>query len=292
MAAPARAASSVCRAPPTTTAPRGSSVPIRVRSGEAPAEERSAPEAAAAPEIAVAASIGKARLRVARKPVIGFVSTGDEIVAVEQVPLAHQIRGSNGPAIAAALRHFGYSLSKKTHLPDDAEALRQGIGALLESCEVLILSGAVSAGRTDLVPATLEACGARRVFHGVAQRPGKPFWFGTGPAGRPIFSLPGNPVSVLVCLYRYVLPALEHAAGLSARERETAELASDFEVKAKLAFFLPVQLESRVGRQLARPQPPNGSGDFAGLSGTSGFVELQPGPCRVMAGTVVPLYRW
>ena len=244
------------------------------------------------PEIAVAASIGKARLRVARKPVIGFVSTGDEIVAVEQAPLAHQIRGSNGPALAAALRRFGYSLSKKMHLPDEPEALRRGIGALLQSCEVLILSGAVSAGRTDLVPAALEACGARRVFHGVAQRPGKPFWFGTGPAGRPIFSLPGNPVSVLVCLYRYVLPALENASGLSDLANETAELASDYEVKAKLAFFLPVRIESRAGRLLAHPQPPNGSGDFAGLAGTSGFVELQPGPNRVAAGTAVPLYRW
>ena len=79
--------------------------------------------------------------------------------------------------------------------------------------DVLVLSGGVSAGRFDHVPAVLAALGVREVFHGIAQRPGRPMWFGVGAGGQAVFALPGNPVSVLVCLARYVIPALGRMVG-------------------------------------------------------------------------------
>src|SRR5690606_21900958 len=97
----------------------------------------------------------------------------------------------------------------------NAATLTQRLREHLQSYEVLILSGGVSMGKFDLVPQALEACGVRQVFHKVAQRPGKPFWFGMASTGSAVFALPGNPVSTLVCLARYVIPAIDRAMGAS-----------------------------------------------------------------------------
>jgi molybdopterin molybdotransferase len=139
----------------------------------------------------------------------------------------------------------------------------------------------------------LAALGVRQVFHGVAQRPGRPMWFGTGTKGQAVFALPGNPVSVLVCLARYVIPALGRLVGWAAPAPPVAVLARDFAFEKRLACFLPVALGyDQQGRTLAEPRPTGGSGDFISLAGTDGFVELPCGPRRHVAGLAVPLYRW
>ena len=117
---------------------------------------------------------------------------------------------------------------------------------------MLVLSGGVSAGRYDHVPSVLAEIGVRRVFHQVSQRPGRPLWFGVDARGVMVFALPGNPVSVLVCLARYVIPALAAACGARALIRQQVALARAFEFRAPLTCFLPVSLEydpesNRVG---------------------------------------------
>jgi molybdopterin molybdotransferase len=152
----------------------------------------------------------------------------------------------------------------------------------------------VSMGKFDLVPQALADCGVRQVFHRVAQRPGKPFWFGISPGGAAVFALPGNPVSTLVCLARYVIPAVDRAMGLrEAQNNEKIALAATTNWEPALSGFLPVSLESDDwGRQWARPVAYNGSGDFAALAGSRGFVELPPGPNTYPKGFVTRLYRW
>jgi molybdopterin molybdotransferase len=131
------------------------------------------------------------------------------------------------------------------------------------------------------------------VFHKVEQRPGKPLWFGIASTGPAVFALPGNPVSTLVCLARYVIPSLFAAMGQSTPSIEKIALADSVEVNPRLAYFLPVQIESdEWGRSWARPRPTNGSGDFTALAGTDGFVELPPGPNIYPKGFVTRLYRW
>jgi molybdopterin molybdotransferase len=148
-------------------------------------------------------------------------------------------------------------------------------------------------GRFDLVPQVLEELGVRAVFHKVAQRPGKPLWFGVAPSGAAVFGLPGNPVSTLVCLRRYVLPALFASLGRQPPLPERIAVGSEVTVKAPLTFFLPVRLEQDDwGRTWAMPAPTNGSGDFTALAGTDGFVELPPGPNTYAKGFVTRLYRW
>ncbi len=245
------------------------------------------------PQIAVAAAAGKARVQVASQPMVAVLSTGNELIEPGEPILEHQVRRSNAYAIAAALELHGYSRIATEHLRDDAAELEARLKFHLETHDVLVLSGGVSMGKLDLVPQALESLGVRCIFHKVAQRPGKPLWFGMAPSGAAVLALPGNPVSTAVCVSRYVLPALAAAQGLRAGPPEPIALAEPFTVPVPLTFFLPVQrVTDAHGCCRARPKPTHGSGDFTALAATDGFVELPPGPNTYPAGFVAPLYRW
>lgn len=246
-----------------------------------------------APEIAVAASAGMARVRVSSQPAFMIISTGDELIEPGDPIEDYQVRRSNAYAVAAALRKRGFGRLGDDHVLDDENMLRERLTLHLTTHEVLILSGGVSMGKFDLVPKVLIELGVQEVFHHIAQRPGKPMWFGIGPQGQAIFGLPGNPVSTLVCLIRYVIPAIAEAMGTRRAPPERLALASPVTFKPPLAYFLPVTIEhDDWGRPWAHPRPPNGSGDFLSLAGTDGFVELPPGPNTYPKGFVTSLYRW
>ena len=246
-----------------------------------------------APEIAIAASAGRDRLEVSRRPHIAILSTGDELVEPGAPIAAHQVRRSNAYALEAALRLAGFPPATDRHLPDDRTAIEAALADALDRHEVIVLSGGVSAGRFDHVPAALAAVGVRQVFHHVAQRPGRPMWFGIRAPDRAVFALPGNPVSVLVCLARYVIPALAAQSGAPCPACATVSLAQEFDFPAPLACFLPVVLRyDRDARTWAEPRPTGGSGDFISLAGTDGFVELPLGPATHPVGLAVPFLRW
>lgn len=246
-----------------------------------------------APEIAIAASAGMARIRVSSQPMLVVISTGNELIEPGEPVLAHQVRRSNAYAIVSALREHGFQRVADDHLQDDAGELRERLRFHLQTHDVLVLSGGVSMGRFDLVPQVLEELGVRAVFHKVAQRPGKPLWFGVAPSGAAVFGLPGNPVSTLVCLTRYVLPALHGSLGQNPVPAERVALGAPVTVTPPLTHFLPVRFEhDDWGRTWAQPAPTNGSGDFTALAGTDGFVELPPGPNTYAKGFVTRLYRW
>ncbi len=246
-----------------------------------------------APEIAIAASAGMARIRVSSQPMLVVISTGNELVEPGEPVLAYQIRRSNAYAIVSALREHGFQRVADDHIADDAQQLRARLRFHLETHDVLVLSGGVSMGRFDLVPKALEELGVRTIFHKVAQRPGKPLWFGAAPSGAAVFGLPGNPVSTLVCFTRYVLPALLGSLGHSGTAVERIALGAPVTITPPLTHFLPVRLEQDDwGRAWAMPAPTNGSGDFTALAGTAGFVELPPGPNNYPKGHVTRFYRW
>ena len=246
-----------------------------------------------APEVAIAASAGMARVRVSAQPRVTVISTGNELIEPGEPILAHQIRRSNVYGILAALRCHGFQRVGDDHLRDDADELRRRLKFHLDTHDVVILSGGVSAGRFDLVPQVLAELGVRMAFHHLAQRPGKPMWFGVAPDGVTVFALPGNPVSTLVCLARYVVPALFVAMGQTQAPPAKVSLTDAASVQTKLTSFLPVRLENdEWGRTAAAPCPTNGSGDFTALAGTDGFVELPPGPNTYPRGFVTRLYRW
>ncbi|MDJ0710449.1 MAG: molybdopterin molybdotransferase MoeA [Woeseiaceae bacterium] len=244
-------------------------------------------------DIAVIASAGLATVDVTRPVVARVISTGNELIAAGEAIAPHQVRMSNGPALVALLARHGHTDCGHEHIADNKQALRERIGAHLDEADTLILSGGVSMGKADYVPAILAELGVTVSFHRISQRPGKPMWFGTGPRGQAVFALPGNPVSALVCCRQYVLPALAHASGLNASAPEFASLASEVTFKPNLTCFQPVKLVSNAaGQVLAMPVKTNTSGDFTALSGTDGYVELAQEETHFTAGTSVILRRW
>lgn len=246
-----------------------------------------------APEIAIAASAGMARIRVSSQPMLAVISTGNELIEPGEPILPHQIRRSNAYAIVAALRRHGFQRVADDHLLDDVGELKRRLKFHLETHDVLVLSGGVSMGKLDFVPKVLDELGVQTVFHKVAQRPGKPMWFGVASSGATVFALPGNPVSTFVCLSRYVLPALFAAMGQEPIAPEKMALGGEIVNTTSLTFFMPVRVEvDDWGRAWAMPCPTNGSGDFTALAGTDGFVELPPGPNEYPKGFVTRLHRW
>lgn len=224
-------------------------------------------------EIGVAATIGKHEILVQRKLRAIIISTGEEIVPITETPLPHQIRTSNGFALQASLKNWGLE-TENVLLPDNQEIIEQKIAAFMETFDVLILSGGVSAGKFDFVPQSLENQGVKKLFHKVSQRPGKPFWFGKSAKGTMVFALPGNPVSTFMCLNRYFKKWLETSQGLE-NQQLTAELSEDFTFKPELTFFLQVKLSyAPTGKILASPVEGHGSGDLANLVEADAFLEL------------------
>jgi molybdopterin molybdotransferase len=246
-----------------------------------------------APEIAVAASAGMARVRVSSQPAVMIVSTGDELIEPGDPIADYQVRRSNAYAVAATLRTRGFGRVGDDHVPDDEALMRERLALHLTTHEVVVLSGGVSMGKFDLVPKVLMQLGVQQVFHKIAQRPGKPMWFGIGPQGQAVFGLPGNPVSTLVCLIRYVIPAIAEAMGTKRTPPERLALSAPVTFQPALAYFLPVAIEhDDWGRPWANPRRTNGSGDFLSLTGTDGFIELPPGPNTYPKGFVTTVYRW
>lgn len=243
--------------------------------------------------IAIIASCGLGTVAVSEKPSISVISTGNELVPAGEAITVHQIRMSNGPALAAMLKQQGFTDVLHEHLPDDRDTLNTKLAALLEKSNVMVLSGGVSMGKADFVPQVLKSLGVRLVFHKISQRPGKPMWFGIGPGGQAVFALPGNPVSSLVCCRQYVIPALLSASGRHTASTMHAVLGEDFAFKAPLTCFLPVRVDHETdGRTIAIPVATNTSGDFSALGATDGYVELPLEQSIFRAGEVVPLHLW
>jgi len=247
-----------------------------------------------AAEIAVAASAGRPRLQVSRQPDLMVISTGDELIEPGEPILEHQVRRSNAYALVAALRLHGFTQVSNDHILDDEALLRERLALHLAGQDVLVLSGGVSKGKFDLVPRALKYLGVEEVFHQVAQRPGMPMWFGIGAQGQAVFGLPGNPVSTLICLVRYVIPALRQAMGATPATPEPIALGAAGRFgRGGLTYFLPVAVQyDALGQRTALPRAPNGSGDFLALAGTDGFLELPPRADAFAEGFVADLYRW
>ena len=237
-------------------------------------------------EVALFASIGKSHVEVYASPRVAIISTGDELVGIDEIPLAHQIRKSNSYALQAALAELGLT-STQFHITDQKETLKNRLVEILASHELILLSGGVSKGKYDFVPEVLESLGIQRLFHGVSQKPGKPFWFGVSDK-HTVFALPGNPVSTYMCFYRFIKPWIQKSFGTDYSFPQ-AILAEDFSFKPNLTYFLQIKVKIESGKLLAYPKQGGGSGDFANLKEVDGFLELPASQERFKAKEVYPL---
>jgi molybdopterin molybdotransferase len=242
-----------------------------------------------AAEIGVLATVGKAMVKVAKQPKVMIISTGDELVGVAEIPLAHQIRRSNVFTLVSLLEQLNI-LSETAHITDDKPILKSKIERYIQQYDVLLFSGAVSKGKYDFLPEVFEELGVEKLFHKVAQRPGKPFWFGRTNTCN-IFAFPGNPISTFVNCLAYFYPWFYKSAAIEIKE-ETAILGKEVSFKPNLVYFLQVKLENKFGHLVAFPITGNGSGDLASLVNADGFIQLPNDKTEFTKGEVFPIIRY
>ncbi len=254
-------------------------------------------------EIGVLATVGKSTVKVAKQPRVIIISTGDELVEVTKNPLKHQIRRSNVYTLVSLLEILNIK-AETAHLTDDKPILEEKIGQYLTTYDALLFSGAVSKGKFDFLPEVFEELGVEKLFHKVAQRPGKPFFFGVADplsiSGRgkktnkkiAVFAFPGNPVSTFVGCIKYFYPWYNKSVDLVFENHDKAILAEDFTFKPKLTYFLQVRLENKKGLLVAVPVTGNGSGDLANLSNADAFLELPDDQTNFKTGEAFPLIRY
>jgi molybdopterin molybdotransferase len=223
-------------------------------------------------ELAIAAQVGAARLRCAKRPSVAILATGDEVVLVDESPGEFQIRNSNSVSLAAQVRIAGGEPVVLGKAADRVEELSEKITQGLKE-DVLVLSGGVSMGKYDLVEKVLKAMGAEFFFDAVAIRPGKPAVFGMC-QGKPVFGLPGNPVSTMVTFELFVTPAIDLLNGAEARPLPLVEarLAETLKEKSGLTHFLPARVEWRGATPEVRALRWQGSGDIAALAQANCFL--------------------
>ncbi len=241
--------------------------------------------------ISMAASVGQEMLAVYCLPRIAVVSTGNELVEVHETPQPWQIRRSNVHAIRAMLQAQGTDCTL-LHLPDDMETATAGLQQCIATHHAVILSGGVSMGLYDYVPAALRESGVTELFHKVLQRPGKPFWFGVQQqTGTVVFAFPGNPVSAFMCAHRYFVPWLQACTHNLPKPAISAMLTGAVSFQPALQYFLQVSVSvSANGQLLATPLAGNGSGDFSNLLQANAFMELPQNLSQFSAGEVYPIW--
>jgi molybdopterin molybdotransferase len=242
--------------------------------------------------IAVAASTGKQRLQVYRRPRVAILATGDEIVDLHVVPAANQIRNSNTYSVAAQILIAGGEPVILPIAPDETGRLRELAEQGLKS-DLLLLSGGVSMGKYDLVEQVLADFAAEFLFTGVRIQPGKPAVFGKCalPHDKYFFGLPGNPVSTMVTFDLFAKPMIQALAGMAPQKLIFlyARLKSEIKTKTGLKRFLPAILTGEFENpqvELARWQ---GSGDIAATVRSNCYLVIPPEQERFAANEWVPI---
>ena len=215
-------------------------------------------------EIAIAATVGKAHIEVESKPHVHIFSTGDEIVGLHETPADHQIRSSNVMMLKSVLLSKGFK-ANSSHLADSAEKIKSSVDKALESNDIILLSGGVSAGKKDLIPGVLAEAGFETVFHKISQKPGRPLLVATRPDGKVVFAFPGNPISTLTCFWVYFLPWVSGEWP----EYQVKEVQFLPKPSAEVDQWIPVE----NGEVLAH----NGSGDLINWSRADGLVWQKAG---------------
>ena len=223
-----------------------------------------------ASHIATLAMTGHNSVRVAVRPSVAILATGDEIVPLAETPAPHQVRNSNSYMLAALVNASG---ARAQMLPI-AHDTKQALEPLLEQGlrhDLLLISGGVSAGKYDLVKPTLRDLGVEFHFERVRVQPGQPTAFGTV-ANKPVFGLPGNPGSTLTTYQLFARAALEVLSGVSEPLLPllSARFEAPFHHKPGLTRFLPARL-SADGQHL-RYIPWQGSSDVPALAKANAFL--------------------
>lgn len=228
-------------------------------------------------DVGALAAMGITSVSVYRKPLVGVISTGDELVKPDETPGDGQIRDANGPMLAALAGGFGADVRTYGIVRDDWDSMRKVFGRAIRECDILLISGGTSVGDKDQTARIIEANG-KLLFHGIAMKPGKPTILGNA-GGKPVFGLPGHPVAAFFSTWLYVRFLLAQMQGQKLQRRTmTARLSEALSANHGRAEFISVRLTEKDGCVIAEPVHTK-SGLITSLAGTDGFISI-PRDCE------------
>lgn len=238
--------------------------------------------------IGLLAAVGRTTVTGYRVPRLAILATGDELVEADQRPGPGQIRNSNGPMLSALASRAGATAEYFGIGPDERDGLRRLVARGLDSADVLVLAGGVSAGKFDLVPEVLKELGVTAHFHKIRLKPGKPLLFGSRESTL-VFGLPGNPVSSFVGFELFVRPALRKMMGdaIPGPILVPVPLAAPLTARNDRPTYAPARLETAHGFRV-RPGNWFGSADLRGLLTADALVSISAGNVELAAGEPLP----
>jgi molybdopterin molybdotransferase len=236
-------------------------------------------------ELGVAASVGRAELRCAKRPRVAVLVTGDELTEPGAPLQPGGIYSSNAYALSAQVDRAGGAVVARASVPDDPEGTRAAVADALDQADLVIVSGGVSVGPHDHVKPALRELGVEERFWGVSLRPGKPTWFGTRD-GTLAFGLPGNPVSAMVTFQLFARPALAAMQGAPPdARRATATLEQPIARNPQREQAVRVRLLQRNNGLSATPTTgAQGSHVLTSMVGADGLALIAPGDGEAPAG--------
>lgn len=254
------------------------------------------------PRIGALAEMGCTTVPVRRRPRVAVLATGNELVPIDAVPGPGQIRNSNMSMLLAQIEAAGGIAVPLGIARDEREELRSKIQQGLQ-CDILALTGGVSAGTLDLVPSVLSELGVREVFHKVEMKPGKPIWFGhwtntEANAGQhqtcSVFGLPGNPVSSLVCCELFVRTAIRRMMGVEPAEPQPvyAKLEHAYSSRSDRPTYHPARITWAADGLWVSLVPWHGSSDLCGTAAANGMALVPEVACQYEVGDLLSTFTW
>lgn len=243
--------------------------------------------------IAVCASVGISKVEVGRKPRIRIISTGTEIVPPHQEPLPHQIRDCNSFTLRTLCRALDLEAEFLGISVDDTKILGKLIREGLKA-DILVLSGGVSMGDYDHVPALLSENGVEKIFHSVEIKPGKPVWFGKTGNNTYVFGLPGNPVSVQTAFKIFAEPLIRKLSGETSPQPRFLylPLLNDVSSSTPREHYMPGRMSNQEGKTFVEHVSIRGSGDFSNFESSQGLIRCPAEMNLLKANSMVEFLPW
>ena len=239
------------------------------------------------PMISTLAAVGKSEVEVIRMPNVVIITTGDEIVDIDESVELYQIRNSNSYILRAMLSQWHIKPSVIRHVRDSHDAILRAVNKNLNA-DIIITTGGVSMGDADYMPQVFESAGIKMLFHKLNIKPGKPVWVGKKENGPIVFGLPGNPFSVQTVFTILVQHYLNVCSGNTVELFKTYKLNAERVKSSKLNEFFTVKKNKETNSLVVVNN--NGSGDItAGIS--SDGIALHPADVAVLKnGSLVKFF--
>ena len=236
--------------------------------------------------IGVFSSLGIKNVLIYKRPLVGVISTGNELIDINGRLIFGKVRDSNSYSLAAQVKDAGARYIRYGIVRDNKNDLKEAVKKAVSECDLILISGGVSVGDYDYIREILNESGAQEIFWGVKQKPGKPLAFYKS-GKKPIFGLPGNPVSVMVCFEIYVRPLIRKMMGEKDISRKiiSAKAFHSFKHEPGRKEFIRVKIKrDKDNNYFANITGEQGSGILTSMAQADGIAEIEENKKNIKEG--------